>query len=126
MPAVLDQDLYNRVKAYADTVYSKPSAYKSGFIVKSYLARGGKYGEDSGKNTKPTKLKPKTGLTAWFAEDWKNLAKKGQYPVLRPTVRVSSKTPLLASEVDPVDLKKKIKLKQVIRDKGNLPPFKPK
>ena len=34
MPTPADQSLYNKVKAYADTIYTKPSAYKSGFIVK--------------------------------------------------------------------------------------------
>jgi len=37
MPIILDQDLYNKVKLYADTIYKKPSAYKSGFIVKTYI-----------------------------------------------------------------------------------------
>lgn len=126
MPTPVDAELYNAVKQRANSIYSKPSAYKSGWIVRTYLALGGKYGEDGGKNTKSTKLKPKTGLTAWFKEKWKNVAKEGQYPVLRPTVRVSSKTPLLVQEIDPEDLKKKIKLKQKIKGKKNLSPFKPK
>ena len=29
-----DIDLYNKAKQIADEVYKKPSAYKSGFIVK--------------------------------------------------------------------------------------------
>lgn len=124
MPTPLDAELYNAVKQRANAIYSKPSAYKSGWIVKTYLALGGKYG-DGGKNTKPTKLKPKTGLTAWFKERWKDIGDK-DYPVYRPTVRVSSKTPLTVNEIDPEDLKKKIKLKQKIKGKKNLPPFKPK
>jgi len=122
MHTPVDTELYNAVKKRAASIYSKPSAYRSAWMVKTYLALGGKYGDNSGKNTKSTKLKPKTGLTAWFKEKWKNVAKEGQYPVLRPTVRVSSKTPLLVSEVDPVDLQKKIKLKQKIKEK-QLPPF---
>lgn len=38
-----DKNLYNKVKAEADKVYGKPSAYKSGWIVKTYKERGGEY-----------------------------------------------------------------------------------
>jgi len=123
MPTPLDAELYNAVKQRAATIYSKPSAYRSGWIVKTYLSLGGKYGDNGGKNPKPTKLKPKTGLTAWFKEKWKNVAKKGQYPVLRPTVRVSKATPLTVPEIDPLNLKKQIETKQVIKGKKNLSPF---
>ena len=37
-----NQELYGQVKLYADSVYKKPSAYKSGFIVKTYKSLGGK------------------------------------------------------------------------------------
>ena len=36
MPVVIDKELYNLVKQHADEVYEKPSAYKSGYIVKTY------------------------------------------------------------------------------------------
>lgn len=114
MPTVLDQKLYDAVKKHADTVYSKPSAYKSGYIVRQYKKLGGKYGAD----TEPKKLKE------WFASKWENVAKKGQYPVLRPTVRVNKNTPLLVNEIEPKNLMKQVALKQVIRGKNNLPPFK--
>lgn len=119
MPVVLDQELYDRVKAYADTVYSKPSAYKSGFIVKTYKQLGGRY-SDSGKDNKSKPLKE------WFDASWENIAKKGDYPVLRPTVRVNKDTPLLPSEIDKKNLKEQIALKQKIKGTKNLPPFKPK
>lgn len=35
MPTPSNQTLYNKVKKYANEVYEKPSAYKSGFIVKN-------------------------------------------------------------------------------------------
>jgi len=112
MPTVLDQELYDRVKSYADTVYSKPSAYKSGFIVKTYKQLGGKYGQDS----KPKKL------DQWFKERWTEVGGK-DYPVLRPSVRVNKTTPLTVAEIDPKNLKKQIETKQKIKRK-NLPPFK--
>lgn len=111
----LDPVLYEQVKEYASTKYSKPSAYKSGFIVQEYKRRGGKYKDDK----KPKKLKE------WFKARWENVGGK-EYPVYRPTIRVSSDTPLTVQEIDPKNLKEQIALKQVIRGKKNLPPFKPK
>jgi len=116
MPIILDQDLYDKVKLYADTIYKKPSAYKSGFIVKTYLQNNGRYADDN---------KPKN-LERWYKERWSDIGGEG-YPVYRPTRRVSkTKTPLLASEIDPKNLKEQIKLKQIIKGNKNLPAFKPK
>tara|TARA_R100001463_G_scaffold70960_2_gene124724 strand:- start:1772 stop:1936 length:165 start_codon:yes stop_codon:yes gene_type:complete len=42
-PVPTNPQLYARVKAEAGRKYDKPSAYKSGYIVKTYKARGGKY-----------------------------------------------------------------------------------
>jgi hypothetical protein len=107
----LDKQLYERVKRMADEKYAKPSAYKSGWIVKTYKENGGRYSD----------LKTKEGLTRWYKENWVDVGEKG-YPVYRPTIRVNKNTPLTATEVDPVQLKKQIKLKQKIRG-SNLPPF---
>jgi len=113
MPIILDQALYNKVRKEADEIYDKPSAYKSGWIVKTYKQRGGKYAEDN---------KPKD-LARWFKEDWGSISKPDQYPVFRPFKRVSAKTPLTASELDPLHAKKQIELKQEIRGSANLPKF---
>jgi hypothetical protein len=115
MPTPLDADLYARVKKEADEKYKKPSAYKSGWIVKTYKDRGGKY---SGK-------KEMKGLTNWFASKWKDVGNK-DYPVFRPTKRVNKYTPLTADEIDPKNLKDQIALKQIIKGDSNLPPFLPK
>jgi len=115
MPLVLDQRLYDAVKRHADTVYSKPSAFKSGYIQRKYQELGGRYSEDN----EPKKLK------TWFQEKWKDVGGK-DYPVYRPTKRVNKDTPLLASEIDPANLKKQIKLKQKIKGSRNLPKFLPK
>lgn len=53
MAEVLDIKLYEKVKKEADKVFSKPSAYKSAWIVKTYKDRGGKYK----KGKKPLTLK---------------------------------------------------------------------
>jgi len=115
MPIILDQALYNRVKREADEKYEKPSAYKSGWIVKTYKSRGGKYADDN---------QPKN-LQRWFKEDWGDIG--GQdYPVYRPHKRVSKATPLTADEIDPQQAKEQITLKQKIRGIQNLPPFRGK
>lgn len=110
----LDIALYAKVKAEADQRFEKHGAFKSGWIVKTYKERGGKY---SGTKTKG-------GLSAWFKEKWSNVAGKGQKPVLRPTVRVSKKTPLTVSEISKDEIRKQVRAKQVTT--GNLKPFKKK
>lgn len=108
----LDKELYEEVKRLANERYVKPSAYKSGWIVKTYKSLGGRYSD----------VKTKEGLTRWFQEEWQDIGNK-EYPVYRPTKRVSSKTPLLPNEISPTKLKKQIALKQKIKGKKNLPPF---
>jgi len=112
MPTPVNTKLYEFAKQIADNKYDKSSAYKSGFIVKTYKELGGKYIDDD---------KPKN-LKQWFKEDWKDIGGE-EYPVLRPTKRVNKKTPLTADEIDPKNLKEQIALKQKIKGKKNLPPF---
>lgn len=114
MPVVLDQALYDRIKEESNKVYDKPSAYRSGWIVRHYKDAGGKYADDN---------KPKN-LERWFKEDWSSIAPEKDYPVYRPHKRVSKATPLTATEIDPNQAKKQIALKQVIKGKANLPVFK--
>jgi hypothetical protein len=112
MPIPIDKELYQKAREEADQVYSKPSAYKSGFIVKKYKELGGRYIDDNS---------PKE-LERWFRENWINIGGK-DYPVYRPTKRISKDTPLTVAEIDPIHAKKQIKLKQVIKGFANLPPF---
>lgn len=115
MPIILDQSLYNRIKREADKVYEKPSAYKSGWIVRTYKQRGGAYGDDN---------EPKN-LKRWFQERWTDIGNQ-EYPVYRPTKRISKDTPLTTDEIDPEQAKEQIALKQQIKGEANLPPFEPK
>jgi len=48
-----------------------------------------------------------------------------EYPVYRPTKRVNKETPLIPDEIDYENLLQQILLKQKIKGKKNLPPFKP-
>ena len=109
---IKNQELYDKVKLYADQIYKKPSAYKSGFIVKTYKQHGGTYTDD--KKDKP--------LKRWFNEKWKDIGNE-KYPVNRPTVKINKKTPLLPSEIEPRQSKEQIKLKQKIKGNKNLPKF---
>lgn len=113
MPVPTNPTLYAKVKKEADKTYAVPSAYKSGWIVKTYKSLGGKY-----KNDK----RPRS-LHRWFREKWVDIGHKN-YPVYRPTRRISKKTPLTVDEIDPRQATQQIKLKQRILHK-HLPPFKP-
>ena len=115
MPIVANPELYKKVKEHADTIYTKSSAFKSGYIQKLYQRNGGTYIDDN----KPKKLK------RWFKEEWENIGNK-DYPVFRPTLRISKQTPLTVNEIDKQNLKEQIKKKQIIRGNKNLPPFKKK
>jgi hypothetical protein len=112
MPIIDNPKLYNQVKHLADKLYSKPSAYKSGFLVKKYKELGGTYSDDK---------EPKN-LKRWFQEDWKDIGDK-EYPVYRPTKRINKNTPLTPNEIKPSNLKKQIDLKQIIMGNYNLRPF---
>ena len=113
MPIILDKKLYALAKQIADNVYQKSSAYKSGYIVKTYKELGGRYKDD----------KKQKKLNRWFKEDWKDIGYK-DYPVYRPTIRINKNTPLTYDEIDKNQLKKQIKLKQKIKGNKNLPKFK--
>jgi hypothetical protein len=111
----LNKELYEAVKAKADKVYKKSSAYKSGYIVKLYKKLGGEYAEDNQPHN----------LERWFSEKWVDVGNK-DYPVYRPTIRINEHTPLTVSEIGKKNLKSQIKLKQLYRGYKNLPPFRPK
>lgn len=118
MPIPIDAHLYTLAKEIADKTYDRPSAYKSGFIVKLYKDLGGRYVG----NRKTSNLK------RWFDENWADVnpyKTDTSYPVYRPTKRISKDTPLTVAEIDKEDLKKKAILKQYITSR-KLKPFKPK
>ena len=103
--------LYSRVKAAAKRKFNIfPSAYASAWIVKEYKKRGGGY---KGKKSE------KTGVARWMREKWTTQdgspcgsAKFKGVKKCRPTVRVSSKTPVTWKE-----LKAKGKASEAVREK---------
>lgn len=107
----LNKKLYERAKEIVYPRYKKPSAYRSGAVVKMYKDMGGKFKDSNGRP-----------LARWFKEEWKDVGDK-EYPVYRPTKRISKDTPLTPEEIDPENLQLQIKEKQKIRGEQNLKPF---
>jgi hypothetical protein len=113
----LDTKLYEKVKKEIYIRIPKHSAYRSANVVREYKKRGGKFINDGKERT----------LSRWFQEKWKDVnpnKTKTSYPVYRPTVRVSRKTPLTLKEIDKKDLLEQSRRKQIIKGSRNLRPFK--
>lgn len=108
----LNKKLYEQAKAEVYPRYKKPSAYRSGAVVKRYKELGGKFKDNGGRP-----------LARWFKEEWKDVGNKA-YPVYRPTKRISKDTPLTPQEIDPENLRLQITEKQKIKGESNLSPFK--
>jgi len=115
-----DKKLYNKVKSAAKRKFKVwPSAYASGWLVKEYKRRGGKY---TGKKSS------KSGISRWYKEKWINVCKlprkvscgrtklsknwKKNYPYCRPSIRISSGTPKLASKLSKKEIKSRCKKKR--------------
>lgn len=110
----INKNLYEKAKEIVYPQYEKPSAYRSGAVIKKYKELGGKFKEDGVRK-----------LKRWFQEEWKDIGNKA-YPVYRPTKKISEETPLTPEEIDPENLKLQIKEKQKIRGEKNLKPFEKK
>ena len=104
MNEAIDKELYNKVKKQADLKFASNGIYKSSWIVREYSKLGGKY-----KGVKP-KL---TGLKRWYQERWidlntgkscgrKSANIKGNYPLCRPSIRVTKQTPLTVDEINKI------------------------
>lgn len=111
-----DPELYEKAKAVVYPRYKKPSAYRSGALVKEYKKMGGTFSDE---------LNDKKPLKRWFKEEWADVGGL-DYPTYRPTKRITKDTPLTASEISPEELAKQAILKQKIKGEKNLPAFKGK
>ena len=118
----VNKSLYNKVKNEAKKIFKKwPSAYASGWMVKEYKRRGGKY-----KGTSKSKSK---GLGRWYSEEWINVCKlpnivpcgrpklysnnwKKNYPYCRPRKRINSQTPKIARELTSSEIKRRCSIKR--------------
>lgn len=113
---IVDKVLYDKIKKEAKKRFkSWPSAYASGWVVKTYKSVGGRY---SGS-------KPTNGINRWFKEQWVNVchlpkivpcgrpkASPSNYPYCRPMKRVSKQTPRTVKELSNKTLNKRCKTKR--------------
>lgn len=129
-----DKKLYEYVKKLADKKFkSKTGIYKSSWIVQEYKRLGGTY-----IGSKPRK----SGLKRWYKEKWINLNKpilnksgkiigyeecgrkkieeKGKYPLCRPSIRVSKKTPRTYSQISKRSIQKAKREKQKVKGRKNI------
>ncbi|ULY68424.1 cysteine protease [Essdubovirus chlorellae] len=110
----INKKLYEKAKEIVYPQYKKPSAYRSGAVIKKYKELGGRFKDDGERK-----------LKRWFQEEWKDWGNK-EYPVYRPSKRITKDTPLTPGEIDPENLKMQIKEKQKIKGEKNLKPFEKK
>lgn len=104
-PTPKDLDLYNAIKGDLFAKH-KPSAYRSGLLVKTYKR---KYLELYGDGDAYFgERSPTMGLTRWFIEDWRNQRGEVGYKyasdIYRPTRRVSPQTPKTLRELGAKDV----------------------
>jgi len=122
--------LYAQVKKEADERYKVPSAYKSGWLVKTYKERGGTYSTVTVSNG--VEVKP---LSRWFEEKWVDLTRPrsdgnyepcgrkvavGTYPLCRPSVRVTPQTPVTVKELSPAQIEQAKKNKEKVKEHGKI------
>jgi hypothetical protein len=133
----VDIKLYEKVRKLANKKFeSKSGIYRSSWMVKEYLKRGGKY---SGKKSK------NKGLARWYKEGWvdlnrpiknskgkitgyhkcgrhsvKDKGKGGKYPLCRPSKRVTSKTPRTYHSISKKSIKKAKKQKSKVKGSKNI------
>lgn len=117
--------LYAQVKKEADEKYKVPSAYKSGWLVKTYKERGGTY----------STVAVEKPLSRWFEEKWVDLTRPrsdgsyepcgrkavvGTYPLCRPSVRVTPQTPVTVKELSPAQIERAKKNKEKLKERGKI------
>jgi len=112
MPTPTDKELYEKIKKEITDKY-KPSAYRSGMIVKKYKEE---YLKKHKNNNAYTGNRETSNLGRWFKEEWKNqrgevgYKKKGD--VYRPTKKINSKTPTTFNELSKTQIKKAMREKK--------------
>ena len=115
----VDKKLYEKVKRDAKKKFDVwPSAYASGWLVREYKRRGGKY-----RGKKPSASK---GLARWFEEEWidvchlpkkvscgrKTAKSPRKYPYCRPYKRVNKSTPKTARELTKKEITRRCSAKR--------------
>lgn len=113
MPEPVDKDLYDKIKKKITDEY-KPSAYRSGMIVKEYKKQ---YFLKYGNNNSYKGNRDKSNLKRWFDEKWVNqrneigYSKKGD--IYRPSIRINKDTPITWNELTPKQIEEAKKEKEL-------------
>ena len=114
--------LWSRAKSAAKSKYKVyPSAYANAYASKWYKERGGGWKKSKKKKTNESDDELNEDLRNWFKEKWVDVSKKVDgkhppcgrkdadgkaYPKCRPSKKVSSETPKVASSYSKEDKKK--------------------
>ena len=120
MPTPRDKDLYEKVKKEITNKY-KPSAYRSGMIVKKYKEE---YYKKYKNDNSYIGDRNNSNLKRWFNEKWLNqrgevgYKKKGD--IYRPTIKINNKTPTTFNELTRDQIKNAKKEK---KEKGRVKNF---
>jgi hypothetical protein len=121
MPEPTDKKLYEKIKNDLFKIYIKPSAYRSGLLVKKYkdeyVKKYKKYDYYIGN-------KNNSNLKRWFDEKWTNqrgeIGYKKKGDIYRPTIRINNKTPKTFNELTLQEINKAKKEKET---KGRVKKF---
>ena len=101
MPKPNDKELYEKIKKEITNKY-KPSAYRSGLLVKKYKEE---YYKKHKNNNAYSGDRQNSNLKRWFNEKWTNqrgeVGYKTKGDIYRPTIRINSKTPTTINELTP-------------------------
>lgn len=112
---VVNKALYKKVKEESDKIYKRPGLYRSAWIVKEYVARGGKY--------TTTKVDSNSeGIRRWLKkENWVSVSAflqenkeikcgslEGKQIACRPMIRASKDTPITLPELLKIHSKQKL------------------
>lgn len=131
MAKPLDKNLYDMIKREANQVFKAPTGiYRSMWISREYKKRGGLYEPKKGESK----------VQRWLDEKWVNLndpiirnnqiigynkcgsknIQNNLYPLCRPSLKISSDTPIIYQEISKNRLKKANQQKQKVRNRGNV------
>ena len=102
MSVPADPKLYNKIKKENKM---KPSAYRSGHIVRKYKRE---FKKKYGNKNPYKKTNPKKPLKRWFNEKWTNqrggVGYKFKSDIYRPTIKVTKDTPKTFNELSKSDI----------------------
>ena len=120
-PEPKDKELYNKIKNEINMKY-KPSAYRSGLLVKKYKEE---YFKKHKNNNAYIGDKPElSDLNCWFQERWRNqrgeIGYKFNGDIYRPTIRINLDTPKTFNELTKSQIERAKKEK---KQKGRVKKF---